>query len=120
MKDVLISYETAVLAKEKGFNVWCQSQYLNKIATVTNTLKLNHLFAPTQSVLRTWLREKHMISVMPKMYTSGTYSFDIYKHNGDATGWTKMSSFMEKGRHTYEDAFEDGLFKALELLETNT
>jgi len=84
MKDELISFETAKLAKEKGFDELCYSLYKNEKlysgpfgTTIVNNLygirpsvskfsnsdlkKSNEqsIAAPTQSLLQRWLREVH-------------------------------------------------------------
>lgn len=59
--------------------------------------------------LRDRLEKKHKISVTVKHYTSGTYSFSVQKHNGDASGWTRLSRFMEKGCRTYYEALKIGI-----------
>jgi len=51
---------------------------------------------------------KQGVSILVKHYESGTFSFVVQKHNGDATGWTKISPFMNKGCYTYEEALEAG------------
>lgn len=52
---------------------------------------------------------KSNISITIKHYSSGMYSFDIQKHNEDATGWTKLSGFMEKSFYTYDEALDSAI-----------
>jgi hypothetical protein len=52
---------------------------------------------------------KEKISIMVKHYESGSFSFVAMKHNGDATGWTKISPFIAKGFYSYKDALEGGI-----------
>ena len=69
MEDTLISFETAKLAKDKGFKkVYCNAYYLENGQIIKNTIHRNlHLefkneySAPTQSLLQRWLREVHDI-----------------------------------------------------------
>ena len=76
MEDTLINFETAKLAKEKGFDEkvyreYDKSGYLrctSKSADVVlgpydELLKSTEYPAPTQSLLQQWLREKHQIIV---------------------------------------------------------
>ena len=66
MEEQSITFETAKLAKEKGFDfrtpdVWADYTGGVKCRKVNLTLKLtdNEYNAPTQSLLQKWLREKH-------------------------------------------------------------
>lgn len=87
MQDTLITYETAKLAKEKGFNLeTLHYYYKNELVEpylengsstdVEFRVDLEDLYdyhnkpylkercsAPTQSLLQKWLREKHKLSV---------------------------------------------------------
>ncbi len=42
-------------------------------------------------------------------YPSGSFSFTVMTHNGDATGWSKISPFMNKAAHTYDEALQNGI-----------
>lgn len=64
MKDELIKYETAVIAKEKGFD-WNTSSHYNLagLEFMDDMKNTEHdvfeYSAPTQSLLQRWLREEH-------------------------------------------------------------
>ena len=58
--------------------------------------------------LQTWLFTM-MISITVKHYQSGSFSFVVMKHNGDATGWTKISPFMGHSYYNYRDALAGGI-----------
>ena len=70
MKDQLITFETAKLAKEKGFEIGLHKGYFEKkedewvvyetAIRLFNT-QSDSFEAPTQSLLQKWLREKHKI-----------------------------------------------------------
>jgi hypothetical protein len=73
MEDILISYDVALLAKEKGFNLpvstYSNITEPNKIITVG---AFNHNYKahgnitvsrPTQSLLLKWLRDNHKIHI---------------------------------------------------------
>ena len=64
MENTLISFETAILAKEKGFNEVCLDNYgldgnlyvKQPIELSPNNSMWNHVIsAPTQSELQKWL-----------------------------------------------------------------
>ena len=126
MEEQLISFETAKLAKEKGFdascydafnskgnlysNGWCEYLYDNKVEIPfrSGVLESQDVLAPTQSLLAKWLREEHNIHLI------------AYKNiNIDGYDWcyittdgiTNINSYK-----TYEEAYEIGLQEALKLI----
>lgn len=82
MKEQLISFDTAKLAKQKGFNIICRCFYNTdkelEIADdfVGDTLLEQREFiedlilyeAPTQALLQKWLEDKHNLYLQPKHY----------------------------------------------------
>jgi hypothetical protein len=133
MTDQLISFETAKLAKEKGFNEECIYYYSNKtgilkpfmfddnpkVISIQNGTNAGLLtIAPTQSLLQKWLRDKHNIHI----YISTTPKFDKlqgskYKAAIDVPfqpfKWTTGHYYLG---NTYEEALEQGLQEALKLI----
>ena len=126
MEDTRVTFETAKLAKEKGFNAlcydafnskgnlysngWCEYIYDNKVEIPfgSGVLESQDILAPTQSLLSKWLREKHNIHLI------------AYKNiNIDGYDWcyittdgiTNINSYK-----TYEEAYEIGLQEALKLI----
>ena len=72
MEDTLITFETAKLAKEKGFDIKTTHYYLGDeeyhilniskdygIEGLNWNLRSTRTSAPTQSLLQKWLREKY-------------------------------------------------------------
>lgn len=126
MKEQLISFKTAKLAKEKGFDIPLQHTVANinqlydvdnnKIHTnstsVDNWNKFSTVIsAPTQSLLQRWLREKHGISVLINCIDENLYNYEIVYFN------CKKNQIYGKGlRLFYEEALEEGLQKALKLI----
>ena len=138
MTEQLISKETAILAKEKGFNeetydyfnqsgeyeTSLEKEYFNKgIHTSENIITIS---CPTQSLLQKWLREKHnlYICISAEFYKTGinhtlqilcynpNLSESDYYDNDKCTGMYGDNAEFE----TYEDALEFGLQKALKLI----
>ncbi len=146
MKEQLISFETAKLAKEKGFNWECFYYYDNNKELVepyeengsstdvefrvdlTDLLE-NHNYkrfaisAPTQSLLQKWLREKFKFHI--------TINIGLYKLTGAGCNTRReyryFSNIIRMGKHhknkfrsemckTYEEALEKGLYEALKLI----
>jgi hypothetical protein len=131
MKDKLISFKTAKLAKEKGFDEECGDFF--EIDNESNILSSSHglavikrnnikhfISAPTQSLLQKWLREKYHIVVQP-MFIGGLtkatswYDFIYYSNLTDGEDDKKIVDLKYK---TYEEALEKGLQEALKLIKT--
>ncbi|MGK2861904.1 MAG: hypothetical protein ACSLE0_08220 [Chitinophagaceae bacterium] len=131
MKEQLITLETAILAKEKGFdwtddNTICGGYVKNGKVINGKKLKPNEwkdciVFTPTQSLLQKWLREKHNIHIEPQYsfkYKSSEIEwwFYIYPKIG---GGGRIKYFpQEIGENlSYEKALEKGLEEALKLIK---
>ncbi len=142
MEEQLISFETAKLAKEKGFNTPCVDTYkggkLYKhkdkrynsafkrqfvVAPIKNSNMLNakiyRCSAPTQSLLQKWLREKHNLHInimADKIYYKGNidivFDIDIIDSKGE-----RLISISPI--ETYEEALERGLQNALKLIKSS-
>lgn len=104
--DEIVTYEVAMLAKEKGFDVPTVENYRHKNGTTCN--------APTQSLLQRWLREEKEIIIELK-YSDSTESFrpfwswQIYNTLG-------ITLEIGEPNTTYELALEDALKSTLENL----
>ena len=126
MEDIIIAFETAKLAKEKGFPQEPNKlkipyynykgefkgdvkDWLRKYLRKEDTSDVESVSAPTQSLLAKWLREEHNIHLI------------AYKNiNIDGYDWcyittdgiTNINSYK-----TYEEAYEIGLQEALKLID---
>ena len=106
MKEKLIEFETAKLAKEKGFtNFNCF--WPDDCLTIGR---------PTQSLLQKWLREVHNIEVISwPHFKRLSYGCDVYHYTTkNSNGFTTIELNPSK---TYEDALELGLQEALKLIK---
>ena len=127
--EELISFEVAKLAKEKGFswNVnYCFTEE-GELAGVKMGMGGNPNFfgsisAPTQAFLQKWLREEHKIFANADISPmSGNYEWFIHNildHNIVTENYAPL--MKESDGHdyvTYEDAFEQGLLEALNLIK---
>jgi hypothetical protein len=108
MKDQLITFETAKLAKKKG----CKSDL--GLAPLAQDF--------TQSLLQKWLREKHNIHIIC-FYRASTksYSINITHTNLTLTEYTAEFKNSHKINidilyNTFEEALEAGLQQALNLI----
>lgn len=129
LKESIISFETAKLAKEKGFK--SKSRYydasgdLVETPTVTendyrhtnNDFQRFRYEAPAQSLLQKWLREEKGINLflLPSNYHSSKWyygfgSTELYKSHEVS----KVSG--DNGNWNYEEALEACLQEALKLI----
>ena len=129
MEEQLITFETAKLAKEKGFNELTSYAYLRNFnkkylclddieCKYKNSEIRTHNYAvPTQALLQKWLRKKHnlVLILCPTFekdgfqYLIGTPCFDV--KNGlpeQAIGMLFKN---------WEEALEKGLQEALKLIK---
>lgn len=143
MEEQLVSFETAVLAKEKGFSESC-IYYYNKdcilesfkhcpdydecndgggfvsINEILMSCDYDMLLAPTQSLLQQWLREKSgrkfHFQIYPCLNTENAWDCNIYvtDDNFKTTG----AACSISAKKSYEEALEISLMKALNLINT--
>ena len=118
MKEELISFETAKLAKEVGFDCVTNKYYTpnsGKLVYGIRPVVVNiRIKAPTQSLLQRWLREKHKIHITIHYHKSGTYS----THIADEADNCMSTELFGEVFNTYEAALEAGLLEALKLIKT--
>jgi len=130
MTEQLISFETAKLAREKGFvNPFCNNWYLvypnEKPYTVDYEIRLNRIredigdddiAAPTQSLLQKWLREKYLIHVWPKYisYDSKPWAINIDSLSSKDNGMKML--IIPLRFQSYEESLEIGLQEAIKLI----
>ena len=125
MEEQLISFETAKLAKEKGFDWKFAGAYVNpekwvlsRGGHINNYNKfVGSITAPTQSLLQKWLREKYKIHCLADCNASG-WAWFIEKTNGTSIASGDYEGpIPESGRWSnYEDALESGLKEALKII----
>lgn len=116
MKDELVTFETAKLAKEKGFSpgilVGSHHYFYKPDGTRLwgdSFGKENFYYVSTQSLLQRWLREVHNIEV-PVIFFDRGYLYTVTKKP------SKGNHYRVEYSETYEEALEKGLFEALDLL----
>lgn len=125
MGDEIISFKTAKLAKEKGYDLECANSYtikgeVNSSINYTgelffdkidiNNAKANgHIItlAPTQTALQKWLREEHNIYLT---FTGNKYfsSFNVLEPT--------IESYFKDVENHYEKALEKILYKSLKYI----
>ena len=134
MKEQLVNFETAKLAKEKGFDEEVRDSYHkvegwlhdNDYPDTWNSL--GAVSAPTQSLLQKWLRDTHSIEVQPMCcyhyQLRKQYHLGIMFINKENKVHTMIINETDKSLDTvnryyssYEEALEEGLYEALKLIK---
>ena len=131
MKDEIILFETAKLAKEKGFNAKCLSywgiNYVMELTPELNSSFNRHTYnyngdefidqsysAPSQGLLQRWLREKHYIHI--EILLSDDSPYEQFYIRYMKIGQYFSLAHDDVYKDTYEEALEIGLNKALKLI----
>ena len=128
MEEQLISFETAKLAKEKGFipsdGITCKS-YLQDgrvgYQTIWDldlkyTCLEDHIIAVTQSLLQKWLREKYSIYAESRYNETFNYFEDYVFYNNN---YPKPTCIQKDVHSTYEIGLEFALIEALNLIDSD-
>lgn len=120
-----VSFETAKLLREKGFDEYCLKSYFKMDKTLKKSgfsewEKVNEIKAPTQSLAMKWLREVHNIMVSPYALSLGYY-FEIFDlTNRDITGCKSLYKVgipnKEDVLSTCEESCDAGIKYCLENL----
>lgn len=126
MKDELVTFITAKLAKEKGFDIPTIEYWYSNLEdkwnyfemTALNSERYNHnedgfkaISSPTQNLLQKWLREKHDIQIEITFDTI-SYGFKTWHLDNLNDSYT-----YEFEMYTYEQALEQALIKGLKLIK---
>jgi len=119
MEEQRIIFETARLAKEKGFNLRCEyfynagSGWKLQSDSILRTGHDEFVEAPTQAQLQKWLREKgFFVSVEADTYN------EIVKYNANILNLKTLLHPLDGFTifPSYENAMEEGLQEGLKLL----
>ena len=142
MEEKYITFETAKLSKEKGFNVLVNNAYdlkgeFGNYYDIVNESPFDYeddhidydslrYSAPTQALLQKWLRKVHQIYVdvdidqttAPKFcYMISRFIGNPLDLTAEEWGWENLPNGVDWGLHrSWEDALEEGLFEALKLI----
>ena len=135
--EAYVSFETAKLLKEHGFDEPCSHLYTQegrhdfcgyaRLTELTNTQiekpddwvsKVYVCTCPTQQVATRWLREKHYLMVQPYLTSIGWYFEVLDLRHPDITGCAYMYQVGIPNKDlvykTYEEACEAGISHCLQ------
>ncbi len=116
MQEQIINKETAILAKQKGFDWKCTLSFNDKdisndifyVSVLKNYNVGNQCSLCTQALLAKWLRDVHNIDIDISPYAN-LYHILLFKNK-------KLEQFFGNNLLTYEQALEEGLKQALNLI----
>jgi len=134
MKEQLVTFEVAKLAKEKGYKVKYESgqfffladkdeNYLKDKPHRTPFEHYAYILSSTQSLLQKWLRDEHDIQVYSYSHTVrggdkgkkfGDYIYVVNPLYGDTV---LMGDSREGKYQSYEESLEKGIYQALKLIK---
>ena len=117
MEDTRITFETAKLAKKKGFlKEWAELAYKKDDQKLYGDTGIYTDYpAPTQSLLSKWLREKHGVDI--SILILGISDYQVYVHKKRELKYNGIVNFVfENKDNIYEEAYEIGLQEALKLI----
>jgi len=147
MKEQLIEFKTAKLAKEKGFDNLEHTKHFytkrnskmfgvdeeGRAYPIKNTFKKlytagrdvdlkieNVIEAPTQSLLQKWLRDIHNIDITPMIRFADSYGIIIHQKRTIPQKFKEIIIDVTSENHLtgiYEEALEKGLKEALNLIK---
>lgn len=130
MELQLVSKETAVLAKELGFD-WGTNNIIDENDCLSSHVKIfrkryknskedtYNLAMPEQELLAKWLRDEHNLSI--DICFNGSESHYWWIKEMEPFGYEEDSTNQEVyGWLTHEEALENGLTKALSILQDKT
>lgn len=128
MEDQLISFETAKLAKEKGFTYCTNKVYDTKRSiefailgsSVYNNNFRGFIVAPTQSLLQKWLREKYNIHIVVYSVILSKFRAKdkklVWKYSIDPLYSEERGAINMKNFHSYEASLEAALQEVLKSI----
>ena len=126
IEEQFVSFDTARMLKEAGFDVECDWFYINDGSVdtgivVRSTSPRDHnmgtgfLSRPTQALAARWLREVYNVAIY-SLYDDDMeqwfYVVDAFTKNPVINGFQSGSEYDD-----YESAFEDGLREAIKLIK---
>ena len=122
IEEQFVSFDTAKMLKEAGFDVPCTSQY-SDIGVQWESTSLSNFNAddwayscPTQALAARWLREVHNIHLFVNYFFEDNMWFYV---TVDLTESDEIKGIHpnESNYESYEEALEAGLQEALKLIK---
>ena len=120
IEEQYVSFDTARMLKEAGFDVPCTSQYTEGMGVWNVEYPYNFnkdelgYSRPTQALAARWLREVHGIHVFSMRLPKGTWLpwFEHFTGDGKYKKYTSKDTF-----DSYEQSIEVGSREAIKLIK---
>ena len=126
IEESYVSFDTAKLLKDAGFDVPCTSKYTEgmDVWNVEYPYNFNKddfgYSRPTQSLAARWIREVHKIHVCIDVNAAGWYYTLCKSYNGTYILWSSYHGPNDGGEwDSYEEALEAGVSFTLKNLISN-
>ena len=123
IEEQFVSFETAKLLKEAGFNEPCRYSYDNvggfRWFKIGEPTPKGWVPCSTQALAARWLREVHRIA-MGVIFVPSSVNGDVWQcfvGKMDDMVWIGDHEMSDCKYATYEEAFEYGLKRGLELIK---
>ena len=121
IEESYVSFETAKMLKEAGFEANLKTRYVeeekNEWAFWDSGAKRSDynyfddiIACPTQSLAARWLREAHNIDVMVEVYNRDYYAYNVYKNK-------HLMIIRNIVTSSFEKVLEEGLCEAIKLIK---
>ena len=118
IEEQFVSFETAKLLKEAGFDVPTSTHYSNSGEVWQSSApedcnddkSCKACSRPTQALAARWLREAHNIDVMVDVYNSDYYVCNVYKNK-------HLMIIRNIVTSSFEEVLEEGLREAVKLIK---
>ena len=112
-----VTFETARLLKEAGFDEICRCYYDNvggfRWFRIWKSIPKGWVPCPTQALAARWLREKHNLHVWCELTQYGDWFYCIDK----IKPYEQYSVVSEADFRSYEEVLEEGLQEAIKLIK---
>ena len=117
MEEQLISFRTAKLAREKGFNIDSKLGFFSNYDDSVNPHIMDGktssgYYLATQSLLQKFLREEYNIIVTVSCAIQNDWWYQLH-YNPTSKTKVYTSTDLLGDYKTYEEALEEGLYEAL-------
>ena len=123
IEESYVSFDTAKLLKEAGFNETCRYSYDNvggfRWFKIGGSTPKGWVPCPTQALAARWLREVHRI-VVDVAYIPPHVGRDVWQYfvgGMDDMVWPGDYEPSDRKYETYEEAMEVGLQEAIKLIK---
>lgn len=131
MEEKLVSFETAKLAKKKGFKEDCthrfyyqeyhsgNGKWMHDVVGKFDWNCSDNISIPAQSLLQKWLREKHGVHIhLYYLSEDKKWGWDCYDYKKGTDHILNVPGYSWQFNHqSYEDALEEGLKIGLNLIK---